>query len=161
MLIFTCATYVLAIIIANSTIAAFGPVAAPVNAFFLIGFDLAVRDFLHVRLSRFQMLGLIVVGGAASWAVNPAAGAIAAASALAFVCAASVDWAAFSALSGSWLRRSVLSNVASAVIDSLVFSIAAFGLPLDWSILGGMIAAKVAGAALWALAISKVAKPQT
>lgn len=158
MLTIICAAYVAAIIIANSTIAAFGPVVAPINAFVLIGFDLAIRDFLHVRLSRNQMLALIIVGGLASWAVNPAAGVIALASASAFIAAAIVDWAVFGATPGPWLNRSIYSNIAAACVDSLVFSTMAFGLPLNWAILGSMFAAKVAGGLVWALAINRAAK---
>lgn len=157
MLTIICAAYVAAIIIANSTIAAFGPVVAPINAFVLIGFDLAIRDFLHVRLSWHQMLGLIIVGGLASWAVNPAAGAIALASASAFIAAAIVDWTVFGAVRGPWLARSIYSNVASACVDSLVFSAMAFGLPLNWPILAGMFAAKAAGGLVWALVINRAA----
>jgi uncharacterized PurR-regulated membrane protein YhhQ (DUF165 family) len=44
---------------------------------------------------------------------------------VAFTSAALVDWAVFSALRGPWLLRSNGSNAAGALVDSLVFPLAA------------------------------------
>jgi hypothetical protein len=72
-----------------------------INAFVLIGLDLALRDWLHVRLKVWQMGALIAFTGLLTFALNPAAGQIALASAAAFTAAALVDWATFARLKGS------------------------------------------------------------
>ena len=59
MIYFAILAYAAAMIAANLTIAAFGPWVSPINAFFLIGLDLALRDWLHVRLRVWQMGALI------------------------------------------------------------------------------------------------------
>ena len=80
--------YVGAMLLANLLVSKFGPAISPVLAFFLIGFDLSMRDWLHVRLRAWQMIGLIGVAGALTYLLNPAAGMIAVASAVAFTSAA-------------------------------------------------------------------------
>lgn len=83
--------YIGAIVAANLSVATFGPWASPLNSFLFIGLDLSLRDRLHDRwLGKglwWRMLGLIGSAGAISYALNPAAGKIAAASVAAF-CAA-------------------------------------------------------------------------
>lgn len=145
--------YISAIVLANLSVAAFGPVASPVNAFILIGLDLALRDWLHVRLRAWQMLALIVSAGAATHLLNPAAGAIAAASSVAFTAAALADWAVFARLRGPWLRRANWSNTAGAAVDSLVFPALAFGAFLP-HIVALQFVAKVAGGAVWAAVLN-------
>jgi hypothetical protein len=142
-------------VLANLSVAAFGPSVSPINAFLLIGLDLALRDWLHVRLKAWQMLGLILATGLITFALNPAAGKIAIASACAFSAAALVDWATFLRLRGSWLRRSNGSNVAGAAVDSLLFPTIAFGALMP-HIVAMQFVAKVAGGALWALLLAKV-----
>ncbi len=146
--------YAAAMTLANLSVAAFGPAISPVNAFVLIGLDLALRDWLHVRLKAWQMLALIVAAGALTYLLNPAAGKIAIASSAAFTAAALVDWATFARLRGSWLMRANGSNVAGAAVDSLIFPTLAFGALLPHIVLLQFIA-KVAGGSLWALALSK------
>jgi hypothetical protein len=53
---FAVISYAIAMTLANLSVAAFGPAVSPINAFFLIGFDLAMRDWLHVRLKQTQKL---------------------------------------------------------------------------------------------------------
>lgn len=154
--------YAAAMTVANLTIAHFGPWVSPINAFVLIGLDLALRDWLHMRLRAWQMLALIGVSGALTYALNPSAQHIVAASAAAFTLAALVDWQAFSRISGSWLRRSLGSNVFGAVVDTLVFSALAFvllapnpkSLAVVAQIAGLQLLAKLAGGSLWAWLIS-------
>lgn len=148
------ALYAAAMTCANLTVAAFGPWVSPINAFFLIGLDLALRDWLHVRLRPWQMAALIAATGALTYALNPAAGAIAAASAAAFTAAALVDWATFARLRGTWLQRAHGSNIAGAAVDSLVFPTLAFGALMPHIVLL-QFAAKVAGGALWAWGINR------
>lgn len=155
MLYFAIAIYAAAMTAANLIVAAFGPWVSPINAFILIGLDLALRDWLHVRLKVWQMGALIAATGALTYVLNPAAGMIAIASAAAFTSAAVVDWSVFAKLRGSWLFRANGSNVAGAAVDSLIFPTIAFGALMPHIVLM-QFAAKVAGGALWAWAVSKV-----
>ena len=154
MLYFAIAVYAIAMTAANLTIAMFGPWVSPINAFFLIGLDLALRDWLHVRLKVWQMGALIASTGALTFMLNPTAGHIAVASAVAFTAAALVDWITFIRLRGTWLIKANGSNIAGAAIDSLVFPTLAFGVLMP-HIVAMQFIAKVAGGALWALVISK------
>jgi uncharacterized PurR-regulated membrane protein YhhQ (DUF165 family) len=151
------ALYAAAMIVANLLVAKFGPVVTPINAFVLIGLDLALRDWLHVRLEKLQMGALIVATGALTYVLNPATGMIAVASVAAFVAASMVDWFVFSKLSGSWFKRSNLSNAAGAAVDSLLFPTIAFGALIP-SIVGMQFVAKVAGGAIWSIIIYKAMK---
>lgn len=151
------AAYAAAMILANLSVAAFGPAISPVNAFLLIGLDLALRDWLHVRLKAWQMLALIVATSALTYVLNPAAGKIAVASSAAFTAAALVDWATFARLRGSWLVRANGSNVAGAAVDSLIFPTLAFGALMP-HIVALQFIAKVAGGALWAWVLSRRTK---
>lgn len=154
--------YAAAMTLANLSIAHFGPWVSPINAFVLIGLDLALRDWLHVRMKAWQMLALIGASGVLTYALNPSAQHIVIASASAFTLAALVDWQAFNRISGSWLRRSLGSNVVGAVVDTAVFSALAFVLlspspkPLEVvaQIAGLQLLSKVAGGSLWAWALS-------
>jgi queuosine precursor transporter len=155
--------YAAAMTAANLSIAHFGPWVSPVNAFVLIGLDLALRDWLHVRLRAPQMLALIGASGLLTYALNPSAQHIVIASAAAFTLAALVDWQAFSKLTGSWLRRSLGSNVFGAAVDTVVFSALAFVLlspapkPLEVvaQIAALQFVAKVAGGSMWAWLLSR------
>jgi hypothetical protein len=144
--------YAAAMTLANLIIAATAPEwrpwVSPVNAFFLIGLDLALRDWLHARLKMWQMGALIAVSGVLTFALNPAAGKFAVASAVAFTAAAVVDWSVFIRLPGSWLRRANGSNVAGAAVDSLLFPTIAFGVLMPHIVILQFIA-KIAGGAMW------------
>lgn len=143
------AIYAAAIIAANLSVATFGPMVTPINAFFLIGLDLALRDFLHNRLTKWQMLGLIVGTGLVSYAINPASGMIAIASVIAFIVSSCVDWVVFIRVTGRWLTRSNTSNIAGAAVDSVLFPTIAFGSLMPEIVLTQFIA-KVVGGFLWA-----------
>src|SRR5688572_4488878 len=97
--------YAAAMVCANLSVAAFGPAISPINAFVLIGLDLTMRDWLHVRLKWWQMMALIVATGVLTYLLNPTAGKVAVASSCAFTVAALADWAAFPRLRGSWMFR--------------------------------------------------------
>lgn len=148
------AVYALAMTLANLSIAEFGKIAIPINAFLLIGLDLALRDWLHVRVKAWQMAALIAFSGALTYALNPASGHIAVASACAFMAAALADWAVFARMRSSWMMRANGSNVAGALVDSIVFPALAFG-GLDPLIVAQMFIAKVAGGAMWAWLIGR------
>jgi queuosine precursor transporter len=150
--------YSAAMVLANLTVAAFGPVVTPINAFLLIGMDLALRDWLQMRLQKWQMACLIVATSALTWALNPAAQTIAIASAVSFFVAALVDWLTFTLMQGSWLRRSLGSNIAGAAVDSILFPTLAFGVFMP-HIVAAQFAAKVAGGGIWAWLLNRFQKP--
>jgi hypothetical protein len=154
--------YIAAITAANLSVATWGPWVSPINAFLLIGLDLSLRDHLHERWRGAQlvprMLALIAAAGAISYLLNPAAGKIALASFAAFTVAAAVDAVVYQALiKRGYLTRSNGSNAAGALADSLIFPTLAFGGFLP-HIVALQFAAKVAGGAVWALAIKRWAK---
>ena len=62
-MIFALVAYAVAMIAANLLVATFGPSVTAINAFFLIGLDLTLRDWLQVRLKTWQMGGLIIGTG--------------------------------------------------------------------------------------------------
>lgn len=144
------AVYAAAIVAANLIAWKFGPAITPVNAFVLIGLDLALRNWLNLRLSGWAMGALILTTGGFTLLVNPGAQHIAVASAVAFTFAALADWSTFRALRNQpWMQRCVGGSVAGAAVDSLIFPTLAFGglMPL---IALMQFVAKVAGGALWA-----------
>lgn len=153
-LIATLSLYAAAMVAANLTVAAFGPGISPINAFFLIGLDLTLRDWLHVRLKTWQMGLLIAATGLLTYALNPAIGLIAVASMCAFSAAALADWVAFAKLRGSWMFRANGSNVVGAAVDSILFPTIAFGVLMP-EIIAAQFAAKLIGGAVWAYAIGR------
>jgi len=157
--IFAIVIYAVAMTCANLSIAAFGPWVSPINAFFLIGLDLALRDWLHVRLRVWQMGALIAATGLLTYILNPSAQHIAIASAVSFAVAALADWLTFTKLQGSWLRRSVGSNVVGAAVDSLIFPTLAFGALMPAIVLM-QFAAKAAGGAMWAALMNRFVKQE-
>jgi hypothetical protein len=149
----------LAIILANLTVAWFGPGVTIVNAFLFIGLDLTARDKLHDawkgrHLWR-KMAALIAAGSLLSWLLNRDAGQIALASFVAFAAAATVDALVYHALGRypRWLRING-SNIPSAAVDSLLFPTLAFGGFLPWITLG-QFAAKVTGGLIWSIVLTR------
>jgi uncharacterized PurR-regulated membrane protein YhhQ (DUF165 family) len=122
-----------------------------------IGLDLALRDLLHQKLKAWQMGGLIVGTGLLAYALNPAAGMIAIASAVSFTAASIVDWAVFAKLAGSWIKRANGSNIAGAAVDSVVFPTLAFGVLMP-QIVALQFSAKFTGGVFWAYVIHKLKK---
>ena len=157
MLILAIFVYAAAMLVANMTVAAFGPWVSPINAFFLIGLDLALRDWLHIKLRMWQMAALIAATGVLTYALNPTAGMIAVASSAAFTLAAFVDWAVFARINGTWFKRANFSNVAGAAVDSLVFPTVAFGALMPQIVLAQFFA-KVVGGAAWAYVLRRFSK---
>lgn len=155
--------YIAAIVAANLSVAHFGPMVAPLNAFLLIGLDLSLRDHLHDRWASRghvweRMFGMITIAGLISYLLNPAAGTIAFASMVAFVVASGID-----ALVYHWLRhrpylqRSNGSNVAGAAADSAIFPTLAFGAFLT-EVVALQFAAKVAGGFIWSVVLNRLAR---
>jgi len=153
------ALYLVAIVLANLTVAWFGPKMTIVNAFLFIGLDLTARDYLHDAWHNnhlvLKMAALIATGSAITWMLNKDAGQVALASMVAFSLAAITD-SIFYQLLGRyprWLRING-SNIPSAAVDSLVFPTIAFGgfLPL---ITLGQFAAKVTGGFVWSIILAR------
>lgn len=155
--------YLLAIILANLSIAHFGPSASIFNAFLLIGLNLATRDKLHDQwgqnIAR-NMFLLITAGGAISYLMNAGAGRIALASVAAFALSEAVDAAVYHARRDRpYLIRSNTSNVFGAAIDSIIFPVLAFGgFPI--LIILGQFVAKVAGGAIWSYILHRTGHGQ-
>lgn len=146
--------YVGAIVTANFTVAIFGPFVSPINAFLLIGLDLTIKDYLQIKMKPAQIMLLIITSGVISYALNPAIGMIAVASVIAFIVSSLVDYGVFSITKGSWIRRANSSNIAGAVVDSILFPTIAFGAFMPMIVLMQIIA-KVSGGFLFSLAINK------
>jgi len=136
-----------AIVAANLSIGHFGPSSSIVNAFLLIGLTLTTRDYLHRKWEGknlpLRMGALIATGGLISWLTQPSVGQIALASVVAFAISEIIDSLIFHK------TRSVnKSNSASALIDSIIFPVLAFGgFPI--LIILGQWAAKTFGGAIW------------
>jgi uncharacterized PurR-regulated membrane protein YhhQ (DUF165 family) len=158
-MIFALILYAVAMVAANLLVATFGPSVTAINAFLLIGLDLTLRDWLHVRLKTWQMGGLILGTGALTYLLNPAAGMIAVASAVSFLVAALVDWAVFVKTTGSWIKRANVSNTAGAAVDSLLFPTIAFGALMP-EIVALQFIAKVSGGAVWSFLLQKFQNEQ-
>lgn len=158
-MIFALIAYAVAMTLANLLVATFGPSISPINAFFLIGLDLTLRDWLHVRLKTWQMGCLIVGTGGLTYLLNPAAGMIAIASAVAFLVAALVDWAVFMRTTGAWIKRANVSNTVGAAVDSLLFPTIAFGVLMP-EIVALQFIAKVSGGAIWSFLLLKFQNEQ-
>lgn len=154
-MILAMSAYALAMISANLLVAAFGPSISPINSFLFIGLDLTLRDWLHVRLKTWQMGCLILGTGVLTYALNPAAGMIAVASSVSFLASALIDWAVFVKTTGSWLKRSNVSNTSGAAIDSVLFPTIAFGVLMP-EIVALQFAAKVSGGFVWSFLISRI-----
>lgn len=141
--------YIAAICAANFSADTFGAYVTPINAFFLIGLDMVIRDKLHERIGVMRMMGLITTAGIISYTLNPSISMIAIASVIAFVMSSIVDAATYQALIRKrWLVKSNISNVASSAVDSILFPVIAFGVFMPWVVVGQFIA-KVLGGALW------------
>lgn len=151
--------YMTTLVAANLAVAWFGPAVTPIVAFFLIGLDLTLRDRLHDlwqgRNLWPRMLLLITGAGLVSYLLNPASGAIAVASVVAFGLASLADAATYQLLAQrSWTVRANGSNFVGATVDSLIFPLLAFGALMP-SIILAQLAAKVIGGMVWALFIAR------
>jgi uncharacterized PurR-regulated membrane protein YhhQ (DUF165 family) len=159
--------YLGVIVAANLISAHFGPGASIYNAFFLVGFAITTRDFLHDLWGkhRFRNLAVLILAGSvlsyvsslvlASSALPSAVVAqIALASCVAFAVAETNDAVVYHLLRRrEWLERSNVSNIVSACLDSVLFVTIAFGW--TWSIIFGQICAKIAGGFIWSWLIKR------
>ena len=155
---FACSLFIAAIVAANFSVATFGPMVTPINAFLLIGLDLSLRDSLHDKWADdglvWRMGALIFVASLISYLVNPATGMIAIASCVSFGASSCADAFMYAVVrKRSWLIRSNWSNMAGAAVDSVFFPTIAFGALMPEIVLM-QFAAKVAGGALWSLLLN-------
>lgn len=165
------AAYLLAIVLANLTVALSPPEwrgsVVLANSFILIGLDLTAGDRLHEawkgRGLLWRFAALIVVGSLLSYLLNGAAGPVALVSCAAFALSALADRAVYGLLDrlwAGWYIRVNGSNLVSALVDSGVFlgGLALVGL-LPWQavpwLMAGQWLAKVAGGALWSAIIRR------
>ena len=151
--------YIAALVVANLLVAWFGPWFSAINAFVLIGLDLSLRDKLHEQWQNDKLIlkmgGLIAVASVISYLLNPAAGAIALASFVAFALAMIADTIAYHFLrKKSWMIRSNGSNVAGAAVDSIAFPTIAFG-GLMPEIVALQFIAKLMGGGVWSYLLKK------
>ena len=151
--------YVLAMTLANISVSVFGPAASPVNAFLLIGLDMAIRDKLHDKWVDnnifLRMLGMISFAGAVSYAANPSSGVVAIASVVSFLASNAIDAATYHLMSEKpYITRANGSNAFGAAVDSFAFPAIAFGAFIP-AVVIAQFAAKVLGGALWSLFLKR------
>lgn len=147
--------YVFAICVANLSASYFGLWVTPINAFVLIGLELVVRDILHHKLSKLQMMFVVVAAGILSFLINSNAINVAIASFFAITISCFVDYVVYSRVDGAWIKKSNTSNLFSGFTDSIIFPLIAFGVfipeifALQWS-------AKVFGGFIWTVFLHKL-----
>ena len=148
-----------AIILANLSVAYFGPASMPINAFLFIGLDISMRDKLHETWHGknlvLKMLGLIIVGAVLTYLLNRDAGMVCVASVIAFTVALLVDAVIYQLLiDKNPLTKINASNLGSSLADSILFPTIAFGVLMPKIVLLQFLA-KLAGGAFWAWIISR------
>jgi queuosine precursor transporter len=152
--------YLVAIVIANVSVALFGPWVSIPNALIFISLDLTSRDSLHElwhgKNLWLKMALLIGVGSLLSALLNTGTGRIALASCAAFAAAGVVDTVVYALLGErSKLVKMNGSNLFSGAVDSFVFPALAFGFPLLWGVMVGEFAAKIIGGAVWSWILTR------
>lgn len=151
--------YLLAIVTANLVTAKFGKSASVINSFLFIGLDLTSRDKLHEAWKQrglFWKMGLLIsFGSLLSWFMNRNAGIIALASFTAFVVSAIVDAFTYQILhKKSYFVKVNGSNVFSALFDSILFPVIAFGGIMPALTLFQFIA-KITGGFIWSYILGR------
>lgn len=151
--------FITSLVIANLLVVWLGPMFSILNAFFLIGLDLSIRDKLHEYWENdrlvLKMAILIVVSSLISYLLNPATGVIAIASLFAFILSMTVDALIYQALKNkTWAIKSNISNIGGSAVDSIVFPTIAFG-GLMIEIVLMQFLAKVFGGFIWTYLLRK------
>lgn len=151
--------YLVAIVLANLSVAYFGPSSTIINAFLLIGLDFTTRDALHEQWKRKNlwrnMLLLILAGSVVTYLLNRNAGMVAIASITAFALSSATDTWVYHLLSKK--KQSIRingSNTVSAAVDSMLFPTIAFGVVIPFVVIGQFLA-KVLGGYMWSLFLNK------
>lgn len=146
--------YILSVVLANLLASHFGIWITPINAFFLIGLEITIRDLLHERINHTQLIGIVLVAGILSYLINIDTQNIAIASLVAVTASCLLDYAVFKRTNGSWVKKSNTSNVFSSASDSLLFPTIAFG-SFNLGVVLLQFALKVFGGFIWSLVIDK------
>jgi uncharacterized PurR-regulated membrane protein YhhQ (DUF165 family) len=146
--------YPFALIAANLLVNEFGPWISPINSFLLIGLDLSLRDWLHLRMSRKAMFMLILFSAITSYFINPSSMMIAIASSTSFLISGLVDYYVFTKAKGKWIVRSNKSNFFGAITDSVLFPTIAFGVLMPEIIVLQSLS-KITGGFVFSLILSK------
>lgn len=152
-------SFLAAIVAANLSIAYFGPIASPINAFVFIGLDITLRDKLHERwhgkLLGVKMVGLITSGAVITYILNRGSGQICIASIIAFSVALMVDAILYEILiKKGRITKINGSNIGAAAADSILFPTIAFGVWMPLIILL-QFSAKVFGGFIWSIIFNK------
>lgn len=120
---------------------------------YLAGLTFVVRDLVQDAAGKLTVIGLILVGAAASAAL--ADGRIALASGVAFLLSELVDFAVYTPLRrAGWIRAAVASNVVGSIVDTFVF-LAIAGFPI-WSSVPGQLVGKLTITAIVVAAVALV-----
>lgn len=151
--------YLSAIVIANLAVGHFGPPALVLTAWALIPFDLTVKDALQERWTGSGVVvrlgALILTGSILSAALSASATQIALASFVAFATSGLADSLVLAALHRHpKLIRVNGSNLAGAVVDSLLFQLVAFGSFTPWLFLT-QSGAKLLGGFVWSIILTR------
>ena len=152
--------YISALVLANLLVAWLGPWFSPINAFFLIGLDLILRDFAHDKWNGknlpLKMAVMIAMAGVVSYWLNPATELIAIASIVSFMAAMTADSVAYQALKNRpWMQRTNGSNAVSAAVDSILFPTIAFGAVIP-HIVALQFICKTSGGFFWSWILQKI-----
>ena len=152
-------TYLAAIVFANLGVAWIGRWAMVAASWVLIPLDLTVKDALQERWEGrgivVRLGGLILAGSVLSAAFSASAARIALASFVAFAVSSVADSLALAALCRhSKLVRVNGSNLAGAVVDSLLFQVVTFGSFTSWLFLA-QSGAKLLGGFVWSVILAR------
>ncbi len=153
--------YLLTIVMANLAVTYLGASFSVISAFLFIGLDLTTRDILHEKWHnhnlRLKMALLILTGSFLTVLLNSSALSIAIASTCAFAGATITDTIMYSAFyKHSKLVKRNGSNLFSAMIDSFLFPVIAFGWPPMLAIVIGQYIDKIFGGFLWTLILKRM-----
>lgn len=152
--------YLLAIVVANLSVAHFGQIALVFTGLVLIPFDFVTRDLLHDRWKfrdLYKRIGLLILSGAIITTIlNADAINVAFASVVAFSAGTLCNTFLYSKMYHlDRVLRMTRSNAVTSVIDSTVFPLLAFGF-IDIRITIAQILFKTAGAYAWALVVRRL-----
>lgn len=151
--------FLFCIVVSNLSVAYFGPVATPINAFFLIGLDLTIRDKLHDgwcgNYLVAKMALLVFCGAVITYFLNRQSINICVASVTAFSVSIFVDTFIYAIL---WRKerweKMLFSNAGSSATDSAIFPTMAFGVVMP-DIIAMQFLAKFCGGAFWVWALNR------
>lgn len=155
--------YIGAIVLANWLVTRFGQAALPFTAFFLIPFDLIIRDLMQDRwqgrATLFARMALLIgAGGTVSVLTATGSFRVNLASLAAFTFAGICD-----ALTYQWMIRYGRifringATALAAISDSIIFALIAFS-SVSWALVGAQVGMKIAGGFCWSLVMFRFFK---